>query len=125
MCPTPPISLSCHGDLPRVHRSERGARRRALQLERVAVEPAGGDPDGGPGVGALHPAEGAARPAAHPVRAGPLQPGHLPRRAQPPVVRIATHLGDITVSVQLSNTCVSVCVCVLQSGGLQSQTVGL
>jgi len=83
-----PRPLPCrHVNLPGVHQPERGEGRRAFQLERVAVEPPGGHAHGGASGGSVHPPQGAARPAAHPVRAGAVQPGHLSGRAQPHVVR--------------------------------------
>lgn len=92
--------LGCHGDLPRIHRSERGARWRPLQLERVALQPVGGDPDGGAGGGSVHAPQGEKRPAPYPVRTGSVQPRHLPRSPQPAVVGIAdAHLSTCPAAV--------------------------
>lgn len=76
-----------HGHLRRVHRSERGARRRPLQLERLALQPPGGDPHGGAGGRSVHATAGEKRPAPNPVRTRPVQPCHLPCGPQPALVR--------------------------------------
>lgn len=74
------------GNFPGVHPAERGPGWCALQLERVALQPPGGHPDGRPRGCSLHAAEGAARSAPHSVWAGAVQPRHLPGRAQSFVV---------------------------------------
>lgn len=73
-------------DLPGVYPAERGPGRGAIQLEPLAIQPAGGHQVGGPRLLPLHAAEGEARPAAGSVRAGAVQPGQLQGSAQPAVV---------------------------------------
>lgn len=86
ICGAPSLLKRRHVDLPGVHPAERGPGRSAVQLEPLAVQPAGGHQAGGPSLLPLHAAEGATRPATGSVRAGAVQPGQLQGSAQPTVV---------------------------------------
>lgn len=97
ICRAPFLLKRRHVDLPGVHPAERGPGRGAIQLEPLAVQPAGGHPAGGPSLLPLHAAEGETRPAASSVRAGAVQPGQLQGGAQPTVVSCAVTLFHTNV----------------------------
>ena len=70
------------GHLPGVHTAERGPRRRALQLERVAVDEAGDDAARRAARLLVQSDQGAARLAAASLRSGHVLAQHVPRHPQ-------------------------------------------
>lgn len=72
-----PLLKLSDGVLPGVHPTERGPGRGAIQLEPLALQPAGSHQAGGPGLLSLHTPQGEARPSTGPVRTSSLQSGQL------------------------------------------------